>query len=137
MSLAERLLVLAGVALVGAGVAWVWRRGSSWVRRPLPDPGLPPGLYLFTSGTCSSCVPARSRIGRTGLDYIEVRFEDDPVIFDRLNVDKVPALVHAGTWRAWIAFGLTQPWLLRLWLRGEPTACAGDGRCAGCDRGDP
>jgi hypothetical protein len=60
--------------------------------------GLDPGIYLFTSATCSDCEGARARLedmlGSTG--YIEIRWEDEPSLFTRLDIDAVPCTIVVG-----------------------------------------
>ncbi len=116
MSLPTRLVVLMAVVLVATGGAWVWRQGKSWVRRPVTDSPLPAGVYLFTSATCASCAPARAAMEASGRPYQVVEFETAPRMFDDLSVARVPALLVVGSDRAWIAYGVPQPRLLRRWI---------------------
>jgi hypothetical protein len=60
--------------------------------------GLDPGIYLFTSATCADCEEARARLadmlGSAG--YIEIRWEDEPGLFTRLDIGAVPCTVVVG-----------------------------------------
>ena len=91
-----RLAIVVGAVAVSLLIVGMLRR------RPAvssSDSGaLAPGVYLFTSSTCTDCVGARARLGdRLGSDgYIEIRWEDDPGLFTHLGIDAVPCTVVVG-----------------------------------------
>lgn len=81
--------VLGVVAVVVLTLRMVDRRGR---RGRLAATGLTPGIYLFTSNTCTECSPARealeARLGKGG--YVEVAWETERGVFERLGIDEVP-----------------------------------------------
>ena len=89
-----RLAIVVGAVALSLLLIFVTRR------RPVRwDAGdgreLDPGIYLFTSATCSDCAGARVRLadilGSAG--YVEIRWEDNPGLFTRLGIDGVPCTV--------------------------------------------
>lgn len=90
-----RLGLVAGtVAIALAAILAVRARER---RRPM-DAGptdLGPGLYLFSSGACLDCRPARriieESLGPGG--FTEIRWEDSPETFRDLGIEAVPATV--------------------------------------------
>lgn len=89
-----RLVVLLGVILVVALVAWI---GS---RRHLARPeeairtDLAPGVHLFSSSTCGSCAQVRGVLTDVvGAGFAEIRFEDDPPGFGRFAIARVPTVI--------------------------------------------
>lgn len=82
--------------LAFAGLIVLIRRGRLRIRdRDVEAPGLDPGLYLFSSITCSTCETAREKlIARTGDEgFDEYVWERDPEIFAALGIEAVPAVV--------------------------------------------
>lgn len=61
-------------------------------RRRVGETGLEPGVYLFTSAACAECGPAREALdARLGPErYVEVAWERDRALFERLEIDQVP-----------------------------------------------
>ncbi len=114
-----RLLIVVLVIGVAAGVAAAQRRGTAWRRRPAELPGLPAGVYLFTSTTCASCPAARESLtavlGPSG--FAEIAFEDRPEVFARCGIARVPALavVEEGG-RSWRAEGVVPARRVRRWV---------------------
>lgn len=114
-----RLLVVVVVVGVAAGVAAAHRRGAAWRRRPAELPGLPGGVYLFTSTACASCPAAResltAALGPSG--FVEIAFEDRPDVFARCGIARVPALavVEEGG-RSWRADGVVPARRVRRWV---------------------
>ncbi len=57
---------------------------------------LAPGIYLFSSGNCLDCGPAREAVeqatGGPG-GFTEIRWEDSPEAFRDLGIETVPATV--------------------------------------------
>ena len=100
-----RLAVVgAAVAVVGAAVGLQRLRAKA--PRRLAGTGLEPGVYLFTSEACPDCGPAREKLLSTlGADRItEIRWEDQPEVFERLKIGEVPATLvvdSAGDGRLW------------------------------------
>jgi hypothetical protein len=65
-----------------------------------------PGVIVFTSEACSTCAPVIAvldrRLGIGG--YRRIRWEDDPEIFARHRIERVPAVAvldAAGGGRLW------------------------------------
>ncbi|HYJ25327.1 MAG TPA: hypothetical protein VE027_10005 [Acidimicrobiia bacterium] len=89
-------IVIGAVAVSLMIVAMLRRRPSAMGSRDIG--ALRPGVYLFTSSTCSDCTGAQERLqtmlGNAG--YIEVRWEDDPGLFTHLGIDAVPCTVVVG-----------------------------------------
>lgn len=84
--------------------------GRSWGRRPavrsVTMEGLGPGVIVFTSEACSACGPVIAalddRLGDGG--YRRTRWEDDPDVFERHRIERVPAVAvldDAGGGRLW------------------------------------
>jgi hypothetical protein len=92
-----RVLVVIGALVIVALVVLVLRRPG---RRgqPIEGPGLAPGIYLFTSGTCADCGPARERLkeklGPGG--FREIGWEAEPDVFARVGIDVVPCTLVVG-----------------------------------------
>jgi hypothetical protein len=83
-------------ALAVAGLTVLVRR--SRVRAPereIRAPELAPGLYLFSSATCSTCEQARrtlvAGVGESGFE--EYAWEQRPELFTQLDVTAVPAVL--------------------------------------------
>jgi hypothetical protein len=92
-----RIAIVFGAFLVIALVVALMRRNP--VRKTVESPGdLTPGVYLFTSGTCSDCGPARERLasmlGPGG--FREIEWEQDPDSFARAGIDVVPSTLVVG-----------------------------------------
>ncbi len=92
-----RLAIVAGAVALSLLVMFVIRRrpGSS---NAGDGRGLDPGIYLFTSSTCSDCEGARARLADIlgGAGYVEIRWEDQPGLFTRLDIGAVPCTVVVG-----------------------------------------
>ncbi len=90
---AARALVVLGLVAIAAGVVWAIRRRSQTVRVPFEQALLGPGIYLFTSVTCSGCEPARrdliEALGPDGFE--EFSWESHPRLFEDLDITAVPA----------------------------------------------
>lgn len=87
-------LALVGLAVVLiAGAGW-WSSYSRRARgRPFDGRDLAPGVYLFSSATCTTCRGARRVLDHHLLRYSEVRFEDDPSALARHAIGSVPTVV--------------------------------------------
>jgi hypothetical protein len=87
---------LVGGALAVAGVVVLVQRLRA---RPSPrtvaQTGLDPGVYLFTSASCSTCAQARQTLQtELGEDrFYEFAWEEGSETFDRLGIDAVPAVL--------------------------------------------
>jgi hypothetical protein len=85
-----RLGIVAGGVVLGLLAVFILRRRGP--RIATEAIGLDPGVYLFSSSTCADCVPARDRLaddlGQAG--FVEIRWEDAPVLFEELGVEAVP-----------------------------------------------
>jgi hypothetical protein len=91
------MAIVFGALLVIALVVTLMRRNP--VRTTVVSPGdLTPGVYLFTSGTCADCLPARERLvemlGTGG--FREIAWEQDPDSFARAGIDVVPSTLVVG-----------------------------------------
>lgn len=93
---ALRLAIVVGVVLLSAIIVVVMRRRP--VISAMDRGGLGPGVYLFTSSSCSDCVGARARLGEVlgSSAFIEISWEDDPGLFTQLGIDAVPCTVVVG-----------------------------------------
>lgn len=93
-SLARVGLLLAAFAIAG-GIVFVQRRRLRAPQRSVEAPHLEPGLYLFSSATCSTCQSAREKLvaelGVAGFE--EFVWERNPEIFNDLEVEAVPAVL--------------------------------------------
>lgn len=90
-----RLLVVVGIVVLAAVIAWVVRR----LRMP-PHPGVTvgevgdrPGIVLFTSTTCSTCKDVIARFEALGIGFREVTNELEPQRFEAWGVSAVPVTV--------------------------------------------
>ncbi len=92
-----RLAIVAGVVAISLLIILMTRRrpGQSEAR---DGGGLDPGIYLFTSATCSDCAGARARLAHMlgSAGYVEIKWEDEPGLFTRLGIDAVPCTVVVG-----------------------------------------
>lgn len=116
----ETLLRLAVVAAITAAAlvgAFFLRRGRSVRRYQVSFDDLGPGLYLFTSITCSACARMRERLaGRP--DLIEIAYEGEG--FPE-TVRRVPALARVDErGDGWIAYGAVSDRKLRRWFGDGP-----------------
>jgi hypothetical protein len=86
-----RIGLIAAAVAIAMVAALVTRRARS-PRPALLEADLGPGIYLFSSSDCLDCRSARSVIeqalGPRG--FVEIRWEEDPGIFDRLGISAVP-----------------------------------------------
>lgn len=95
-----RLGLIGGALLVAAISTMALRTRSSGRKRAVPETGLEPGVYFFSSSACPDCSRARrvlsESLGKDG--FVEISWEADPGVFHRLGVDAVPAtlMVEAG-----------------------------------------
>ena len=92
-----RVGLVAGALAIAAVAAMVWRARSRR-SRDVPAGALSTGVYLLTSSSCPTCVPARQRVvdalGEDG--FVELSWEEDPEAFQDSGVDIVPALLVVG-----------------------------------------
>jgi hypothetical protein len=93
-----RIGLIAGALAVAALATVVLRSRMTGRPRALEVTGLEPGIYLFTSAECPDCSSARmtliDELGETG--FVELRWEQEPGVFQRLDVDSVPATAIVG-----------------------------------------
>ena len=112
-----RLMIIVAVFAVAALVAFGQRRARAVrrVRRTFPD--LEQGLVLFVSGGCSTCQAARAVLDEVGAAHREIAYDDDPAVFARLSIGRVPALAEVDSSGAgWIAYGIPSVRAVRRWL---------------------
>ena len=95
------LIVLAAVVAVLLVVMLLRRLPRP--SRTLTAPGMADGTYLFTSAGCETCTRARDELARRGAAFDEVKWTDQPEVFDRLGIDAVPSVVvvRGGRGRWW------------------------------------
>lgn len=89
-----RVAIVAGAVLVSLGLLVILRRRQSELAS-VGARGLSPGMYLFSSSSCVDCLAARGRLedalGASG--FVEILWEDEPVLFAELGIDVVPCTV--------------------------------------------
>jgi hypothetical protein len=87
-------LVVTILAFAGL-IVLMQRRRHRVPDRDIEAPRLDPGLYLFSSITCSTCEVAREKlIAGTGEEgFHEYVWERDPEVFTELGIDAVPAVL--------------------------------------------
>lgn len=113
-----RVLIVVTAAVLAIGSGRLTRRGMAVVRRPRRFPGLEDGVYLFTSTTCSSCSKLRRSLEDTGVTFTEIGYEQASGAFERLRIDRVPAIGKVSAERGWLGSGLVSEARLRRWLSG-------------------
>lgn len=89
-------IVVGAVLVIALAVALIRRNP---VRRTVESSGdLTPGVYLFTSGTCADCLPARERLAEMlGTDgFREIEWEQDPDSFAHAGIEVVPSMLVVG-----------------------------------------
>jgi MYXO-CTERM domain-containing protein len=91
-------LVSVALGLAVLAAFWQRRRRRSPIRE-VPSGDLSPGVYFFSSETCSTCARARDQLDRVlgQAAYTEVRWEDRPGPFNEFGVDAVPAVLIVRT----------------------------------------
>lgn len=112
-----RVLVVGLITALALAFAAFSRQGRAGLRRPHAPGGLPVGLTLFTSITCSTCAEFKSRLKAMGADFSEVSYEDQPERFSEHDVKDVPMIVMVlpdGT--RWRVSGVPSSRRLRRWL---------------------
>ena len=88
-----RVIVVSGVVIVALSWSMIQRRRSRGIHEPTRS-SLEPGIYLFSSKTCSTCPAARSEmVGALGAGFSEIVWEEDPELFELAGVDSVPAVM--------------------------------------------
>lgn len=93
----ERVLIVAGLAvLVTIGIV-VLRRRPALRPRQLGRTDLPPGIYLMTSDGCGTCERARSALTRRHIPYTELSWEKNPEAFESMEIDAVPSVIRVGS----------------------------------------
>lgn len=84
---------VAGVTLVVVAAALGLRYLRTTRSRSLPGADLEPGVYLFTSLDCSTCVRARRKLAATKVAFREITWQEEEDAFERLGIDAVPSVV--------------------------------------------
>ena len=85
------IVAIVGVIVAAAAVAGRVRRA-----RPIDTTreDLPPGVHLFTSATCTTCMEARKVVASVyGDSFTETRHEDDPQSFGHHGIVRVPTAI--------------------------------------------
>lgn len=88
-------LVASALLVVGV-VVLVLRRNETAKARRVPVTGLRPGIYLFSSTTCPTCITARGKLSEKVDVFEEIVWEEQPGLFEELGVDAVPAVLVVG-----------------------------------------
>lgn len=93
-----RLAVVGGALLVSGSIVLLRRMRTRRIEVEYDSVPLGPGVYLFSSSTCSTCDRARDKLGsRLGGDaYREYVWEDHAELFSDLAIDVVPAVLVVG-----------------------------------------
>jgi glutaredoxin len=90
-----RIALAAGATALALGIALQARAAER--RRaaagPLDLSGIAGRLVLFTAAGCRRCEPARNALTRTGVDFVEVAFDEQPDRVRAIGVAAVPLLV--------------------------------------------
>jgi len=85
------IVVVVGVVLIAAAVAG--RAQKARAQRSKRE-DLPPGVHLFTSATCATCIDARNAVASVyGDSFSETRHEEDPQSFVRHGIARVPTTI--------------------------------------------
>ena len=89
---AVRLLVVVLVLVAAWLAAQAWRRGVGQGRVRAAPFGPGPAVVVFTSASCGDCAPVLEMVAAAAGKRLvrEVRFEDQPDLFDRAGVGAVP-----------------------------------------------
>ncbi|MGH8935384.1 MAG: thioredoxin family protein [Acidimicrobiia bacterium] len=92
---AVRLLVVVLVMVSAWLVAQAWRRGARPGMVGAGPFGPGPAVVVFTSAGCGECAPVLEMVGAAAGKRLfrEVRFEDQPDLFERAGVGAVPLTV--------------------------------------------
>lgn len=90
-----RLALLAGALLVAGLVAFATRRRDRMPVRLMDHVSLDDGVYLFSSGTCSTCTRAREDLDRLlgPGRFTELVWGVDATAFHSVGVDAVPSVL--------------------------------------------
>ena len=92
-----RLFAVVGVAALALVLSLVLRRRRERSPYRVGAHGLAQGVYLFTSATCPDCVEVRTLLNQALRDrYVEVRWEEQPEMFEQVGVGQVPTTVVVG-----------------------------------------
>jgi hypothetical protein len=102
--IAVRVAVVVGLFAVALAAGRWWRPAPAVGRVKMEKLG--PGVIVFTSEACSACGPVIAvldrRLGEG--EYRRIRWEDDPEVFARHRIERVPAVAvldAAGRGRLW------------------------------------
>jgi hypothetical protein len=90
-----RAALVAGALAVAGVVVLVQRLRARPSPKTVGETGLDPGVYLFTSATCSTCAQARQTLQSAlgGDRFHEFAWEEGSETFDQLGIDAVPAVL--------------------------------------------
>jgi len=87
------LVTASAFAFVGTSFLRRWLRARRAASGPLDLSGIADRVLLFSEASCPSCDVARLRLDGSGIDYREVRYEDDPEVHRNAGVTAVPLVV--------------------------------------------
>lgn len=85
-----RILVIAAVLVVAAGVAYLSRRQAYHAPIDITGAQFSPGLVVFTSTECIRCKVVLAAAKATGAPLREVTYEIEAPLHERLGVTGVP-----------------------------------------------
>ena len=116
--LAVRLIVVVGIGGIATISAFAARRGRAWRRRSFECRGLEPGIHLFSSESCASCLRARSVVEAAGISFEEHFYESEAELLEANGIDRVPtvAWVPANGDAGWLAEGIPTGRVLARWM---------------------
>lgn len=93
----QRALLVVGLAALVAIIALALRHRPITRSRTVAVTGLIPGVYLLTSGGCAPCEQARATLRQRSIEFVELTWQADPEVFERLGIDAVPSVVLADS----------------------------------------
>jgi len=90
-----RIALLGGALFVAGLAAVAMRRRDALPVRLVNPVSLDDGVYLFSSGTCSTCARAREDLDRMlgPSRFTELTWGSDATVFHSAGVDAVPAVL--------------------------------------------
>ena len=95
---AWRLTLVGSVTLGAVAVAWAaslrrWVDARAAASGPLDLSEVEGRVLLFSEASCRSCDTARARLEAAGVEYREVRYEEEPLVHRSAGVTAVPVIV--------------------------------------------
>jgi hypothetical protein len=103
-----RVALVAGALVIAGVIAMITHRRAIEGVRVVRVTHLDPGVYFFSSASCSTCEQARAKLDSAlgGSGYTEFAWEQHPETFAEYGVDQVPAVMMVDdARRGRISFG--------------------------------